>query len=99
MLLVAVSCAAWSEDFEKGVAASENKDYATALVHFEAAAAEGNAGEQSNLGVMYEEGHGVEQDYKKAVHWYTLAAKQGDAVAQLFLAFMYAHGNVSKKIM
>lgn len=65
VLLVALNCSAWAGEYEKGVAASENKDYATALVHFEAAAAEGNAGAQSNLGVMYEEGHGVNKTTKK----------------------------------
>jgi TPR repeat protein len=62
VLLVAVSCSAWSGDFEEGVAANEKKDYTKALVHFKAAAAKGNTGAQSNLGVMYEEGYGVEQD-------------------------------------
>jgi TPR repeat protein len=47
---------------------------------------------QSNLGLMYERGHGVAQDYKEAVRWWTLAAQQGDADAQTNLGVMYGLG-------
>ena len=32
---------------------------------------------QYNLGVMYDNGQGVQQDYKEAVKWYRKAAEQG----------------------
>ena len=32
---------------------------------------------QSNLGVMYEHGRGVDVNYKKAIEWYEKAAEQG----------------------
>ena len=44
------------------------------------------------LGVMYEEGKGVEQDYEKAFDWYQQAARQGFAPAQLRLARTYYFG-------
>ena len=56
------------------------------------AAKHGNANAQSNLGVMYDKGHGVPQDYAEAVRWYRLAAEQGNANAQNNLGFMYGKG-------
>ena len=53
---------------------------------------QGNAYAQSNLGVMYECGHGVTQDYAEAVKWYKLAAVQGNAIAQSNLGVMYERG-------
>ena len=53
------------------------------------AAEQGDADAQSNLGVMYDSGHGVPQDYAEAVRWYRRAAEQGDASAQFDLGRMY----------
>ena len=61
------------------------KDYATVLRLLRPLAEQGDAPAQSNLGVMYEKGHGVTQDYKEAVRLYRLAAEQGYALAQAYL--------------
>ena len=55
-------------------------------------AEKGDATAQFNLGVMYDNGQGVEQDYAEAVKWYRKAAMQGVASAQLNLGIMYANG-------
>ena len=47
-----------------------------------AAAAQGDAYAQYNLGGMYANGKGVTQDYKEAIKWYRLAADQGNADAK-----------------
>jgi TPR repeat protein len=47
---------------------------------------------QYNLGVMYEQGKGVQQDYKQAVAWYRKAADQGMADAQYNLGVVYRQG-------
>jgi TPR repeat protein len=47
---------------------------------------------QSNLGVAYANGEGVQQDYVEAVQWYRLAADQGHAKAQCNLGGMYDQG-------
>jgi TPR repeat protein len=47
---------------------------------------------QHNLGVMYRDGQGVQQDLKQAVAWYRKAAEQGDAQAQCNLGCMYSKG-------
>ncbi len=56
-------------------------------------ARQGNVDAQYNLGVVYDEGEGVEQDHKQASYWYKKAAEQGDASAQHNLAVQYFYGN------
>jgi len=91
-LFTLIFTAALAGDFEDGVAAYEQKDYATALTKFRSAAQQGYKEAQYNLGVMYSKGQGVAQDYKEAVRWYQLAAKQGFAEAQHNLGRMYGLG-------
>ena len=57
-----------------------------------AAAKQGDAYAQFNLGVMYDNGMGVPENDAEAVKWYRKAADQGDASAQYNLGLMYAHG-------
>ena len=79
VLSLGITGAAWSADFQKGAAAAQSGDYATALREWKPLAEQGNADAQNNLGLMYREGQGVPQDYKTAVKWYQRAAEQGDA--------------------
>ncbi len=79
-------------DFNKGVAAYESGDFATALGEFRPLAEQGDADAQYNLGVMYEKGRGVPQDDKIALKWFTLSAEQGYARAQNNLGVMYYNG-------
>jgi TPR repeat protein len=46
----------------------------------------------SNLGVMYDNGLGVEQSYEKAFEYYEQAAQLGHAQAQYNLGCCYANG-------
>ena len=64
---------------DDAIAAHGRGDYAQTLKILRPLSEQGNARAQSNLGVMYNNGHGVTQDYKEAVKWYRLAAAQGDA--------------------
>ena len=82
----------WSADFQKGLAAAQRGDFATALREWTLAAEQGGADAQYNLGVMYDNGEGVPQDDKTAVKWWTLAAEQGGADAQFNLGNMYRLG-------
>ena len=52
------------------------EDYSKAREWWEKAAAQGNAGAQSNLGVMYEYGQGVAQNNAKAREWFEKATTQ-----------------------
>jgi TPR repeat protein len=56
------------------------------------AAEKGNIDSYITLGVMYEEGKGVNQDYAKALNWYHKAADQNHPEAQFKLGVMYANG-------
>lgn len=47
---------------------------------------------QAQLGNLYYEGKGVEQNYAKAAEWYRKAAEQGDAEAQFALGRLYQVG-------
>ena len=82
-----------AQDWDKGFAAYEAGDYATALQEWRPLAEQGNTGAQAMLGIMYMGGDGVLQDYAEAVKWYRLAAEQGFAAAQYKLGGMYRNGS------
>ena len=92
LLTLLVGNPAFSADFQKGYAAYQRGDYATALREWEPLAEQGNADAQNNLGLMYDNGQGVPQNDKTAVKWYKLAAEQGDATAQTNLGIKYFIG-------
>jgi len=81
-----------AQDFQKGLAAAQAGDFATALQEWTPLADQGNASAQYNLGIMYGQGQGVPQDDAEAIRWYRLAADQGDASAQYNLGIMYGQG-------
>ena len=62
------------------------------MAWYRKAAEQGIAKAQFNLGVMYFEGRGVQQDDTEAVAWYRKAAEQGDNSAQFNLGWMYYYG-------
>lgn len=45
-----------------------------------------------DLGMMYDEGYGTQQNYEEAVKWYRQAAQTGHANAQYRLGLMHASG-------
>jgi len=57
-----------------------------------AAADQGIAIAQENVGTAYEWGLGTQQDYASALHWYQLASEQGDSSAQTKLGILYFKG-------
>ncbi|SDI03215.1 tetratricopeptide repeat protein [Propionivibrio dicarboxylicus] len=56
------------------------------------AAQAGDSTAQFNLGLMYANGVGVEQDFSKALFWYHKAADRGNPAAEYILAGKYASG-------
>ena len=56
----------WGADFNKGLAAAQSGDYATALREWRPLAEQGVPESQFYLGLMYADGHGVPQNYKTA---------------------------------
>ena len=91
--LMTLSSPVVAQDFQKGFAAYNAGDYATALQEWTPLAEAGDIATQYNLGVMYGNGQGVVQDDKEAVKWYRLSAEQGYASAQYNLGNMYKNGD------
>ena len=73
------------------------KKMSDAIQMLKDASAQGHAGAQFFLGVMYDHSHGVKQDYAQAFKWFSKAAKQGDANAQYNLGAMYHQGHGVKQ--
>jgi TPR repeat protein len=67
-------------------------DFAAALGEWYPLAELGDAEAQYNIGVLYDEGAGVQQDYAEAARWYRKAAEQGFVDAQSNLGMMYYYG-------
>lgn len=80
-------------DIDKAITAYNNKEYHAALTLFKKHAESGHTNAQYNLGMMYYEGKGVQQDYKEALTWYRKAAEQGNENAQANLGVMYFNGH------
>ena len=66
-----------AQDFQKGYAAYQAGDYATAIQEWTPLADQGYASAQYNLGVMYENGKGDLQDNVMAHMWYNIASANG----------------------
>jgi len=79
-------------DFQAGLAALAQRDYAAALNVFKPLADKGNAAAQVNLGNLYMKGLGVEPSYPLALRWYLKAADQGERMAQSKVGIMYYYG-------
>jgi TPR repeat protein len=58
------------------------QDFVEAAKWFRAAADNGNAPAQNNLGWLFSTGQGVAEDREEAIKWFQLAAEQGLSLAQ-----------------
>ena len=70
----------------------EKKDYKNAFKWFECSANAGDADAQYNLGILYENGEGVEKNEKEAFKLYLKAAEQNDRDAQYAVGRCYKDG-------
>ena len=57
-------------------------NFKKAIEWYEKAAEQGDAVAQYNLGVMYENGQGVDRSDSMALRWFAMATKQGNNSAQ-----------------
>jgi TPR repeat protein len=73
------------------------QDYLKAFELFKKLADQGDVAAQLCLGVMYEDGKGIEQDVKIAIELYQKSAEQGDKVAQWLLGDHYEKGQGVKQ--
>ncbi|MEM7196504.1 MAG: SPOR domain-containing protein [Pseudomonadota bacterium] len=77
-----------TDHYQRGVEAYEQGEYELAANIWLIEAYEGSADAQFNLGVMFIEGKGVEQDRDEAVFWFTKAARLGHPDAQYNLGHL-----------
>ena len=84
-------------DYEQGVNAAFEGDYATAYREFSIAAEEGSALAQYNLGILFFTGQGVQRDADAAHRWTAAAAGQGHIAAQFNLATLLISGEGTAK--
>ena len=80
------------ERYDAGVEAVAAGDYGKAKELFEQGAEKGGVRAPNGLGILYEQGLGVEQDFGKAAEYYRLSADLGFDAAQYNLGTMYADG-------
>lgn len=78
---------------EEGVSAYDQGKFSEAIEAFSKAGAKGYAPGLFNLGLVFENGSGVEVDPSKAAEWYEKAAKLGDPDAQVNYGHMLEHGD------
>ena len=83
--------------YEQGMAFYNNKEYDKAFESFKKACDSGNMRGCFNLGIMYEEGNGVEKDFSKAAELFKKACNGGDMLGCSNLGSMYADGKGVEK--
>ncbi|WP_417454696.1 tetratricopeptide repeat protein [Kiloniella sp.] len=82
----------FAQDFDKGLSAYLDGEYAVALNEFHMLAEMGDGEAQFYLGEMYGLAHGVERDLFVARKWFLRASEQGNFDADSRLALLYLHG-------
>lgn len=80
------------DEYKVGINYYHAKEYKKALKWLARSADKGDRDAQFQLGWMYSEGIGVEQNYSTAVYWYRKAAENNHAKAQCNLGSCYANG-------
>ena len=78
--------------FESGLKAANDNNMQLAYNEFLAGAKEGHVYAQYNLGLMFEQGLGINKNEKEAVYWYNESAMQGNSVAQFNLGVCFENG-------
>jgi hypothetical protein len=105
ILLTLLASDVLAGDYEDGVIAYKNKDYAMALSKFQSAVQIFNPSFNQNnvysaynyLGLIYNHGRGVNKNYKKAASYFQAAALGGNSIAQYYLASLYFNGQGVQK--
>ncbi|MEZ7198554.1 tetratricopeptide repeat protein [Pseudodesulfovibrio karagichevae] len=93
LFLLLSGCVVSTMSERQGTRAYLEKDYATARMKYEEAAAEGNAQAMYHLAVMYAQGQGVAQDYAEAARLLERSADLGQDDARLMLGLFHLYGD------
>ena len=81
-----------ADALEEGRAAIAEEDYGKALRLLMPLAEQGNPVAQNAIGVLYQNGWGLEQDHGEAIGWFRKAARQGEPKSHFNLGTMYEKG-------
>ena len=92
LLLVSGLALAAGGDYQLGLSAYDQGDYAEAMAQWLPLAEDGAPEAQYRVGRLHYYGRGVEQDYAQAGQWYLMAAESGHARSQSNVAVMYEQG-------
>ena len=92
LFLLILACPLWACSYEEGDRYYEAGLYEKAHACFMQPENRQNPKAWNTLGIMYNNGYGVEKDERKAVEWYMKAAMNGYAVSQYNLACQYEEG-------
>lgn len=87
-----VATAVQAADYDTGVAAFDQGDFARALAELRPLTERGHPGAEFMLGAMYFYGKGVPGDPGTAAVWFAKAARQGNASAQLAFGSLHIRG-------
>jgi TPR repeat protein len=78
-----------ADGYADGQAARMRGDYAEAVRIWRPLAEQGDAGSQNGLGVLYQNGEGVQKNSAEAMMWYQRAAAQGFSKALYNIGYTY----------
>ena len=92
MLAMMAASLAHAGSYEDGLRYLRAKDYPKAATAFRAAAARCDAAAERELGFLYYNGRGVQQNIPTAVSLFERSAMRGDVMSQVNLAKMYENG-------
>lgn len=93
VLTALASCEESKEElFEMGLSAYQNGDYSTAVEYYQKAASQGHGKANLALGVMYEEGIGVERSNRRAFEYYYEANLCLDPMGTFKTGLCYLNG-------
>ena len=84
-----------ADAYLRGFQALEQKDYKTAFYYLSLFAANGDARANYNLGVMYREGLGVDQDDVEALTYFIAAAEDGHMLGNYAVGLAFLRGRGS----
>ena len=92
VLLVLATELVAAGSLEEAKTAFDKGDFRSAERTYSELSNQGDRTAQLQLGLMYDEGHGIPKQYHQAVRWYAVAASQGDPEAPFYLGRIYQDG-------
>ena len=92
MLSLVLTAQPAQNEYRWGMAYLRSEQYTEAVKSLTKAAEKGNPAAAVQLGMLYHQGRGVEQNDERAVEYYGRAAQKGDAKGQYLLANMMQMG-------